>query len=88
MRLSFSCNDKAYDSIENMLNAHGLKSLFLKNILDNLKDENGEIPEERILAVLMNKFTISFNGVNADGESGRDDMSEIDKLSEIAKGFG
>ncbi len=88
MRVFFSCSDKSYETLEKILKAHGLKSLFLKNILDNLKDENGEIPEERILAVLMNKFTISFNGVNADSESGRDDMSEIDKLSEIAKGFG
>lgn len=86
MRVFFSCSDKSYETLEKILKAHGLKSLFLKNILDRLKDENGEIPEERVLAVLMNKFTISFNSIKAEGDG--NSLSEIDKLSEIAEGFG
>jgi len=61
MRVFFSCSDKGYEALENVLKANGLKSLFFKNIIKKLKDENGNIPEERIFAVLMDKFTITFD---------------------------
>lgn len=86
MRVFFSCSGKACKNLEKMLKPHGLKSLFISNIINQLVDENGEIPEERILAVLMNRFTIAFDGFEG-GSDSKDGMSELDKLSEIAKGF-
>lgn len=85
MRIFLSCSGKPCENLEKMLKVHGLKSLFINNIINQLADENGEIPEERILAVLMNKFTIIFNDIDNVPEKETD---ELDKLSEIAKGFG
>jgi len=84
MRISFSCGGKECESLEKTLKVHGLKSLFIKNLINSLKDENGEIPEERILAVLMNRFVISFDNA---GRSHKEELKELDELSEIAKGF-
>ncbi|AEA33648.1 hypothetical protein [Hippea maritima] len=88
MRIFFSCSDKVCESLEKLLKAHGLKALFMKNLIEALKNEKGEIPEEHILAVLMNKFSVSFNEeVKRDNAGKRKELSELDELTEIAKGF-
>ena len=86
MRMFFSCNDEHCEKLEKILKAHGLKSLFINNILNRLRDENGEFIEERIVAVLMNRFAMTFDGVSGSA-GGEDRLGEIDRLSEIAKGF-
>ena len=86
MRIFLSCSGKSCERLNKLLKAYGLKSLFINNIINQLVDENGEITEEKVLAVLMNKFTIMFDN-SGDSLESEDTTSEIDKLSEIAKGF-
>ena len=86
MRIFLSCSGKPCERLDKLLKAYGLKSLFINNIINQLVDESGEITEEKVLAVLMNKFTITFDN-SGDSLESENTVSEIDKLSEIAKGF-
>ena len=87
MRVFFSCSEDVCENIEKLLKPYGLKALFMRNLINALKDESGKIPEEHILAVLMNRFTISFERTAEPRKNREDELSELDRLSEMAKGF-
>lgn len=87
MRFTMSCNEEYCKNLEDLLKPHGLKSIFLKNILQKMVDDSGIIPEGRIKAVIINDFSISFDKTNPKQDKDNIKDNELDKMREFSKSF-
>ncbi len=79
MRIFFPYNGKPQKSFDTVFKTHGFRTLFINNLINKLADENGEIPEKKLVSILMNEFDFTFKGLSDD-----DNKPVVDKDNQPA----
>jgi len=82
MRIFFAYNGKPQKSFDTIFKTHGFRTLFINNLINKLADENGEIPEKKLVAILMGEFDYVFKGFSDETVDNKANTKANDKPKE------